>query len=94
MAVTCGSWTRTISHLSLETLLYSSRCAFEDLLRFICRIHSLVGMGSSCSDMGYDWGGGVLSVGTEPLLDAGGARGDSGLGKEGGGDLATGVFKC
>ena len=33
---------------------------------------------------------GALSVGVEPMLEAGGAIGDSGLGKSGGGDLATG----
>ena len=36
----------------------------------------------------------MLSVGAGLLLDAGGAKGDSGLGKGGGGDLATGVFDC
>ena len=36
--------------------------------------------------------GGELTGGGEPLLEAGGAIGDSGLGKFGGGDLAAGVF--
>jgi len=38
--------------------------------------------------------GGELSGGGEPLLEAGTAIGDSGLGKFGGVDLAAGGFDC
>jgi len=55
--VRCGSCTNTMSHSFPDTLLYSSRCAFCDLLRLICRILSLVICGSGCSDMGHIYGG-------------------------------------
>lgn len=38
--------------------------------------------------------GGKLLGGGKPLLEAGGAIGDSGLGKFGGGDSAAGGFDC